>query len=160
MQLIFENCPFGNLADDYEMKPDITETFLLWRMFKHVTSAIYHIHQHGMVHRDIKPGNSLPCCALQGRSLPTAQYCQILLSRPSNLLEMFHKVILVHLVTSYQRLDIVSDQKWVYELLIALCMSWCRGGTVCVLLLDADHFCLSGYPNQPIPFPFPWQELL
>jgi serine/threonine protein kinase len=70
MQLIFEYCPMGDLVDYLnEQEHDPPEMFM-WHVFKHVALGLNYMHQHSIVHGDIKPANILLTAPREGELYP------------------------------------------------------------------------------------------
>jgi serine/threonine protein kinase len=66
MQLVFERCELGDLADFIDAMMDwIPETFL-WHIFRQITSGLHYMHSAKVIHGDLKPANILLVPARDG----------------------------------------------------------------------------------------------
>jgi serine/threonine protein kinase len=70
MQLVFEYCELGDLADYVNTFMDKTPEPFLWHAFKHIANGLDFIHSAGVVHGDLKPANILLTSARNGEVYP------------------------------------------------------------------------------------------
>jgi serine/threonine protein kinase len=59
MQLVFDYCAMGDLADYVNEDMEHTPGMFLWHVLKHVANGLQYMHSQGIVHSDIKPANIL-----------------------------------------------------------------------------------------------------
>ncbi|XP_055309506.1 inhibitor of nuclear factor kappa-B kinase subunit epsilon-like [Sitodiplosis mosellana] len=57
--LVMEYCDCSNLQNLIDLKPLGLDAIDFLHFFQHLTSAIKHLHDRNIVHRDVKPDNSL-----------------------------------------------------------------------------------------------------